>query len=85
MMRQTEEAFLVTAVTDESERIIDLPLSFLDKGTYSAAIVQDGDDAHYLTNRETLKAEKRQVTSTDTVRLKLAPGGGACLTFTVNN
>lgn len=81
MMRQTEEAYLVGAATNESGRTIDLPLGFLEEGTFDAEVMEDGDDAHYVTNRETLKVSKKQVTNKDTLRLKLAPGGGACLKF----
>lgn len=71
--------WLVGAATDESARELDIPLSFLPPGSWQATIVQDGADAHYLTNRETLRTEQRTVQSTDTLRVKLAPGGGACL------
>lgn len=81
MMRQTDDAYLVGAATNESGRTIELPLDFLEEGTYEARIVEDGDDAHYLTNRETWKASKKQVTRKDFLKLTLAPGGGACLTF----
>lgn len=43
-----------------------------------STIVQDGEDAHYQKNRETLRVEKRQAGPADTLCLKLAPGGGAC-------
>ena len=81
MMRQTEDAYLVGAATNESGRTIDLPLTFLEEGIFDAEIVEDGDDAHYQTNRETLKVSKKQVTNKDILKLKLAPGGGACLKF----
>lgn len=81
MMRQTDEAILVAAAANESGRTIDLPLSFLDEGTYEVRIVEDGDDAHYLTNRETLKVIQKKVMQNDLLKLQLAPGGGACLTF----
>lgn len=81
MMRQTKEAILVAAATNESGRVIDLPLSFLGKGKYEVEIIQDGKDAHYLTNRETYRVDKKEVTKKDTLHLSLAPGGGACLTF----
>lgn len=81
MMRQTDEAILVAAAANESGRTIDLPLDFLNEGTYEARIVEDGDDAHYLTNRETWKETTKQVTKKDSLKLKLAPGGGACLIF----
>ncbi|MDR2982151.1 MAG: glycoside hydrolase family 97 protein [Puniceicoccales bacterium] len=81
MMRQTKDAILVAAATNESDRIIELPLTFLDSRTYAASIVEDGDDAHYLRNRESIKVTTRQVRKNETLRLKLAAGGGACLVF----
>ena len=81
MMRQTDDAYLVGAATNVSARTISLPLTFLSDGDYNATIVEDGDDAHYLTNRETLKVTEATVTSIDTLRLKLAPGGGSCIKF----
>ena len=77
MMRETEDAYLVGAATNESGRTIDLPLSFLEKGKYTVEVIEDGDDAHYLTNRESLKVTTRQLTNNDKLTLKLAPGGGA--------
>lgn len=81
MMRQTNDAYLVGAATNESGRTINLPLSFLGEGTHEVQIAEDGDDGHYLTNRETLKTSRKQVSAQDTLILKLAPGGGACLAF----
>lgn len=81
MMRRTGDTYLVGAATNESSRTIELPLTFLDDGAFNAVVVEDGDDAHYLTNRETLKATERRVTAGDTLTLTLAPGGGACLKF----
>jgi alpha-glucosidase len=79
MMRQTEKGFLVGAATNESERTLDVPLSFLKNGNYELLLIQDGAEGHYLNNRETLKVDKRSVTKKDFIQLKLAPGGGACL------
>lgn len=82
MMRQTEDAYLVGAVANESGRTIKLPLEFLKDGTFEAEIVEDGKDGHYLHNRETLKVSRKQVCNKDVLTLELAPGGGACLKFT---
>ena len=79
MMRQTGDTYLVAAATNESARTLELPLSFLPEGTFELQLTEDGDDGHYLTNRETLKVSTRQVSGKDIVKLKLAPGGGACL------
>jgi alpha-glucosidase len=80
MARQAANgAWLVGAATDETARELDLPCSFLGAGAWKARIVEDGADAHYLTKRESLKALDRAVTAADTIRVRLAPGGGACV------
>lgn len=79
MMRQTESAYLVAAATNESARTLEIPLSFLPKGEYDLQLVQDGKEAHYLTNRESYQAENRIVRPTDHITVRLAPGGGTCL------
>jgi alpha-glucosidase len=71
--------WLVGAATNEEARELKVKLDFLPPGTYQATIVQDGEDGHYQTNRETLRVEKRKASPTDTLHLKLAPGGGACV------
>lgn len=81
MMRQTDDVWLVGAATNESGRSIEVSLDFLPKGDYTVQKVQDGPDGHYLTNRETLSVETLSVSPKDKVILKLAPGGGACLTL----
>lgn len=85
MMRQTSDTYLIGAATDENAREIDIPLDFLPKGTYTAKITEDGDDAHYLHNRETLKTSQRNVTRKDSLKVKLAPGGGACIILKKSN
>ena len=78
MARQAADGkWLVGAATNEEARELDVKLDFLPLGNYQATIVQDGEDGHYQTNRETLRVEKRNARPTDTLRLKLAPGGGA--------
>ncbi|SFU36235.1 glycoside hydrolase family 97 protein [Pseudoduganella namucuonensis] len=74
----------VGAVTDGSARALDLPLSFLEAGKrYTAEIYRDGDQADYRTERRhDLVIEKRAVTSADTLKLKLAPGGGQAIRLT---
>jgi len=80
MARQSAKGvWLVGAATNEQGRELDVKLDFLPPGTWQATIVQDGEQAHYLTNRETLRSESRSVTPADRLHLKLAPGGGACV------
>jgi alpha-glucosidase len=80
MARQAADGrWLVGAATDEQSRELDIKLGFLPAGKYRAAIIQDGREAHYLTNRETFRTEQRTVTRKDVISVKLAPGGGACV------
>ena len=80
MMRQAEDGvFLVGAASNEESRTLRVRLSFLGKGDYEAEIVEDGENAHYLSNRETIKVSKKKVTRNEVLNIKLAPGGGACI------
>ena len=80
MARQaSDKAWLVGAATDESPRELDIPLAFLKTGKYKALIIQDGDDADYRTVNESYQSSQKEVSSKDTIKVKLAPGGGACI------
>lgn len=81
MMRQTDDAFLIGAATNESPRELTIPLYFLGRGKYVATIVEDGAGADYLKNRETIKTSQRLVTRNDFIKVRLAAGGGACITL----
>ena len=74
----------VGAVTDAQARTLPLPLDFLDQGKrYTAEIYRDGDKADYRSERRfDLVTEKKTVTSSDTLQLRLAPGGGQAIRFT---
>jgi alpha-glucosidase len=80
MARQaSDNTWLVGVATNEDARELDIPMNFLNSGKFEVTIIQDGDNAHYLTNREVLKVDKKMLQSKDKVHVKLAPGGGACL------
>lgn len=79
MMRETEDAYLVAAANNETERDITIPFGFLPSGNYTAEIVEDGDDAHYLKHRESLKERKEQVSSESEINVHMAAGGGVCI------
>ena len=81
MARQNKDGdWLIGAATNEDEREVIIPLSFLGKGKYTATVNTDAEDTHYRTNRETLKTEAPQtVTKKSTIKIRLAPGGGACI------
>lgn len=70
------------SITDEQGRDLQVPLSFLDKGKrYRAEIYRDGDGADFKTNPFAFARESKTVRSTDTLSVKLAPGGGQAIRF----
>jgi alpha-glucosidase len=81
MARQNKDGdWLIGAATNEDEREIEIPLSFLGKGKFTATVNTDADDTHYRTNRETFNTEApKAVTRKSTIKIRLAPGGGACI------
>jgi len=84
MMRRAKDGrYLVASATNEEARTVQFDLSFLPKGKYVAKISEDGDGAHYQTNREITKYREVQVQGgkKSTLSLTMAPGGGACVLF----
>lgn len=80
MMRQNADGdYLVAAATNEDARTVDIPLSFLPKGSWNAAVNTDAEDTDYRTNRETCASYDTVVTSSSVLSVRLAPGGGACI------
>ena len=73
----------VGAVTDEAERNVSVPLSFLDPGKrYSATIWRDGARANGLGNdRHAMEVETMTVTGDQTLDLRIAPAGGFAIEF----
>jgi alpha-glucosidase len=70
------------AITDEDERTLSLPLSFLgEKGAYRADIYRDGAKAHWDDNPRDIVIESRTLTAKDTLEIRLAPGGGLAVSF----
>ncbi|MES1199052.1 MAG: glycoside hydrolase family 97 protein [Pseudomonadota bacterium] len=79
--RRSEDWYL-GSITDENARTLSVPLSFLTRGQrYVAQIYRDGPDANFTTHRDSIVIEQRTVTSTDTLTLNLAPGGGQAIRF----
>ena len=69
-------------VNDENARTLSVPLSFLENGkTYEATIYADASDAHYRNNPQSYTITGRTVTSSDSLELFMAPGGGFAVSF----
>lgn len=83
--RNTDKWFL-GSITDENARMINISLNFLDKGIeYTATLYEDADDAHWDKNPTSYKIENKIVNNSDTLKLKLAPGGGTAISFIPRN
>ena len=68
----------VGGISDNTARSVDVSFAFLDPGkTYTAQIYRDGDHAGDTGDaRFDIAIETKPVKSTDTMTLKMAPGGG---------
>jgi len=76
------EDWFLGSITDEQPRTLQTKLDFLTPGKrYTAQIYRDGPDADWAKNPEAIVIEQREVTSADTLTLKLAPGGGQAIRF----
>ncbi len=85
MMRKSGDTYLVASVTDESARELTIDLSFLPPGkTFKAEIFSDTPETHYINNRMDYNISQRNVTSTDTIIAKIAPGSGHCMIIEPN-
>ena len=74
--RGTQDWYL-GGITDECAREALVPLSFLDPdASYTLTLWRDADDADWQTNPYAYELDSRSVTSSDTLRIPMAPGGG---------
>ena len=74
------QTWFIGAITDESSRTLEVPLTFLTPGRrYVAEIYADGPGAHWLTNPLPVSITRRRVTSLTRLRMVLAPGGGQAI------
>jgi len=67
------------AITNHSERLIDIPLSFLDEAKYVAEIYSDAVDVNVEPNH--LQRQIKEVTNKDILSVRLAAGGGVAICF----
>ena len=72
------EGWYIGAVGDEAARTVTFKLNFLTAGkSYKAEIYRDGDDADYRSEkRHSIVIENKTLTSSDSLSMRIAPGGG---------
>ena len=80
--RRSGDAWFVGSVTDECRRELSIGLSFLDAGIpYVAHIYADGPGADWQVKPAEIDISEREVDSTVTLTLDLAPGGGQAISI----
>jgi alpha-glucosidase len=72
--RRRGTEWYVGSMSNWSARTLPLSFEFLPPGTYDATIFRDGANADK--HGSDFAVERRSITQTDTVMLRLAPGGG---------
>lgn len=75
--RRSGKEWFVGAMTNWDERDVEIPLGFLDEGTYRADIYRDAPDAS--AHPKGALIEHKKVARSASLRLHLAKGGGAAL------
>jgi len=72
--RRSGDIWYVGAMTDWTARELSIDFNFLEEGDYQAVIFKDGLNAHRY--GDDYKKEVIEFTNQDTIKIKLAPGGG---------
>ena len=76
------ENWFAGCVVNSEGRDTELKLDFLSPGkTYAATIYSDAPDADFEKNPHAYKIEKRDVKSSDTLKIRCARGGGWAISF----
>ncbi len=73
--RRSGKDWYLGSMTNWRPRHLEVPLSFLGPGQYNATIFADGPNANQ--DAKSLSIRKEMLTAGDTLRLRLASGGGA--------
>ena len=83
MARQDRHSddWYIGAVTNEIAREISIPLTFLGEDEWQAMIYADAEDANWETNPYASSIETKTVCTTDTLKIRLATGGGCAIRF----
>ncbi|MBR1381393.1 MAG: glycoside hydrolase family 97 protein [Paludibacteraceae bacterium] len=86
----------IGGITDEEAREVTIPLTFLNNPSaisrhdhglaikYKATLYRDAEDADWETRPYAYNIEDREVTADDTIRVRMAPGGGFAMELKIN-
>ena len=78
--KRNSDDWFVGAATNELAREVEVDFSFLPANQqFKLTLYRDGDHAHYRDLPESYKIEEKMVTSSDKIKVMLAPGGGMAM------
>jgi len=84
--RLSGSEWFVASACNEDGAMLDIKLDFLQEGkTYQATLYEDASDSHYITNKDEYRIKTIKVKKGDTIKAKLAPGGGHCIKLKMTN
>ena len=76
----------IGGITDEQAREAVVPLTMLEPDrTYALTLYRDGEDADWQTRPYAYEIEKKEVTVSDTLHIRMAAGGGFAATVKIQN
>jgi hypothetical protein len=77
--RRHGDDWCLGTMTNWTPRLLDIPLTFLGKGRYTAEIYADAEDADRLPKNVSIR--KTEVDANTRLKARLAPGGGYAVRF----
>ena len=79
---RTSDCWYVGGVTDENERTVTLMFDFLQEHCgYEVTVYRDTDETHWRDNPEAYTIEQRLVSCNDSLKIRMAPGGGFAMSI----
>ena len=83
--RRSGDDWYLGCISDEEDRDFEISLGWLESDTrYTIETYTDGEKAHWITNPTALTIETGSVTSSDTLVLDPAPGGGCAVILRID-
>ena len=80
--RRSGNKWFIGSLCDENTYLVNIPLSFLDKGKqYIATIYGDSMATDWENNPESIEIGSYKITSTDTIKAALSKAGGHCVSI----
>ena len=80
--RRNNREWFIGSITNDEARTINIPMSFLGSGSFSAEIYNDGNDKH---NPNVVIIERKEIKSSDTLQIKMSSGGGHAVRLIPNS